>query len=121
MTDRFSAVLWDFGGVISSSPFEAFNRHEAARGLPHGFIRGVNARNPDSNAWALLERNEILHDCNLHRELEHHSVLPVVTLCDDAFQRGDHHVRKILSGVLCGEISGIEANRFFYKLSKPAV
>ena len=59
MTDRFSAVLWDFGGVISSSPFEAFNRHEAARGLPHGFIRGVNARNPDSNAWALLERNEI--------------------------------------------------------------
>jgi putative hydrolase of the HAD superfamily len=59
VTDRFSAVLWDFGGVISSSPFEAFNRHEAARGLPHGFIRGVNARNPDSNAWALLERNEI--------------------------------------------------------------
>ena len=59
MTDRFSAVLWDFGGVISSSPFEAFNRHEAERGLPHGFIRGVNARNPDSNAWALLERNEI--------------------------------------------------------------
>lgn len=53
------AVLWDFGGVITTSPFEAFNRHEAARGLPHGFIRSVNATNPDRNAWAQLERNEI--------------------------------------------------------------
>jgi putative hydrolase of the HAD superfamily len=52
-------VLWDFGGVILSSPFEAFNRYEAANGLPIDFIRGVNARNPDSNAWALLERSEI--------------------------------------------------------------
>ncbi len=53
------AVLWDFGGVITSSPFEAFNRHEAAHGLPIGFVRRVNATNPDSNAWAKLERNEI--------------------------------------------------------------
>ena len=59
MTGSFSAILWDFGGVITTSPFEAFNRHEAARGLPHGFIRSVNAVNPDSNAWAKLERNEI--------------------------------------------------------------
>lgn len=63
----------------------------------------------------LLERNEILHDCNLHGELEHHSVLPVVTFCDDAFQRRDHYVGKVLSGVLCGEISGVEANGFFYE------
>ncbi len=55
----FKAVIWDFGGVITSSPFDAFNRYEAARDLPHNFIRGVNARNPDSNAWALLERSEI--------------------------------------------------------------
>jgi putative hydrolase of the HAD superfamily len=53
------AVLWDFGGVILSSPFEAFNRYEAANGLPTDFIRGVNATNPDANAWALLERNDI--------------------------------------------------------------
>ena len=53
------AVLWDFGGVILSSPFEAFNRYEAERGLPRDTIRGINAANPDSNAWALLERNEI--------------------------------------------------------------
>ena len=57
MTPR--AVLWDFGGVILSSPFEAFNRFEAAAGLPRDLIRTVNSTNPDSNAWALLERNEI--------------------------------------------------------------
>jgi putative hydrolase of the HAD superfamily len=53
------AVLWDFGGVILSSPFEAFNRYEAEHGLPTDFIRGVNATNPDTNAWALLERNDV--------------------------------------------------------------
>ena len=54
-----AAVIFDFGGVITSSPFEAFARYEAQRGLPTGFIRTVNATNPDTNAWALLERNEV--------------------------------------------------------------
>lgn len=54
-----SAVIWDFGGVITSSPFEAFNTYEAELGLPKDFIRGINATNPDTNAWALFERNEI--------------------------------------------------------------
>ncbi len=54
-----AAVIWDFGGVITSSPFEAFNHYEAEKGLPKDFIRGINATNPDSNAWALFERNEI--------------------------------------------------------------
>lgn len=53
------AVLWDFGGVILSSPFEAFNGYEARHSLPHDFIRGVNSRDPHSNAWAQLERNDI--------------------------------------------------------------
>lgn len=53
------AVLWDFGGVILSSPFEAFNRYEALHGLPHDFIRSVNANNPHENAWAKLERSDI--------------------------------------------------------------
>ena len=56
---RFDAVIFDFGGVITASPFEAFNRLEAERGLPQNFIRSVNAANPDSNAWALFERAEI--------------------------------------------------------------
>ncbi len=55
----FRAVIFDFGGVITSSPFEAFNRLEAARGLPRDFVRQVNAINPDTNAWARFERAEI--------------------------------------------------------------
>lgn len=52
------AVIWDFGGVLTSSPFEAFARYEIERGLPRDFIRGINATNPDTNAWALFERSE---------------------------------------------------------------
>jgi putative hydrolase of the HAD superfamily len=53
------AVIWDFGGVFTTSPFEAFNRFEVQRGLPRDFIRTVNATNPESNAWALIERGLI--------------------------------------------------------------
>ncbi len=55
------AVLWDFGGVILSSPFEAFRRYEAEHEIPLDFIRRVNATNPDRNAWARLERSELDH------------------------------------------------------------
>ncbi len=53
------AVLWDFGGVVLSSPFDAFNRYEDEHGIERGFIRSVNATDPHTNAWALLERSEI--------------------------------------------------------------
>jgi putative hydrolase of the HAD superfamily len=53
------AVIWDFGGVFTTSPFEAFNRYEVSRGLPKDLIRTINATNPHDNAWALFERNEI--------------------------------------------------------------
>ena len=53
------AVIWDFGGVITSSPFDAFNRYEKDNGLPKDFVRQINATNPDTNAWAQFERNEI--------------------------------------------------------------
>jgi putative hydrolase of the HAD superfamily len=56
------AVLWDFGGVILTSPFEAFRRYEREAGLPEDFIRGLNARNPDANAWAKMERSEVTLD-----------------------------------------------------------
>ncbi len=55
----FEAVIWDFGGVFTSSPFEAFNRYELEHGLPRDFIRTVNAKNPEHNAWALFERSQI--------------------------------------------------------------
>lgn len=53
------AVLWDFGGVITSSPFEAFSHYETRQGLPKDFIRGINSTNPDTNAWAKFESNQI--------------------------------------------------------------
>jgi putative hydrolase of the HAD superfamily len=53
------AVIWDFGGVLTSSPFEAFARFEAERGLPADIIRRTNATNHSENAWAKFERAEI--------------------------------------------------------------
>jgi len=53
------AVLWDFGGVVTSSPFEAFNRLEAERGIPKDTIRRINAADHHTNAWARFERSEL--------------------------------------------------------------
>ena len=53
------AILWDFGGVFTTSPFEAFTRFEVERGLPRDFIRGINATNPDTNAWAQFESSAV--------------------------------------------------------------
>ena len=55
----FKAVLWDFGGVLTSSPFDAFNDYEKQKGIPTDFIRGVNAVNPNDNAWAKFESSQI--------------------------------------------------------------
>lgn len=55
----FEAVIFDFGGVITESPFEAFNKLEAERGVPKDTIRRINATNPHENAWARFERSEI--------------------------------------------------------------
>ncbi|MBQ90013.1 MAG: haloacid dehalogenase [Acidimicrobiaceae bacterium] len=53
------AVLFDFGGVLTSSPFEAFAAYEAEAGLPPDTIRRLNSTNPDDNAWARMERREV--------------------------------------------------------------
>jgi putative hydrolase of the HAD superfamily len=53
------AVIFDFGGVLTSSPFEAFRRFETERGLPADIIRRTNATNHLENAWAKFERAEV--------------------------------------------------------------
>jgi putative hydrolase of the HAD superfamily len=53
------AVIFDVGGVILTSPFEAFATYERDNGLPEGFLRGLIAADADVNAWARLERNEV--------------------------------------------------------------
>lgn len=62
MSQSISAILWDFGGVITSSPFEAFNLLEASIGAPKDFIRTINATNPETNAWAQFESNQLSMD-----------------------------------------------------------
>jgi putative hydrolase of the HAD superfamily len=53
------AVIFDFGGVLTSSPFEAFSRFETERGLPVDIIRRTNTANHLENAWAKFERAEV--------------------------------------------------------------
>ena len=53
------AVLFDFGGVILTSPFDAFAAYETEAGLPPDTIRRINATDPDTNAWARFERREV--------------------------------------------------------------
>src|SRR6476661_5626158 len=52
-------VICDFGGVVTTSPFEAFVRFERGRGLPEDLIRRIDVTNSLENAWAGLERGEI--------------------------------------------------------------
>jgi len=86
------AVIWDFGGVLTTSPFEAFNRYEADRGLPLDLIRTINATNPDTNAWALFERNEVsLDEFDRLFDLEAH-------------QRGYHLPGKDVVALLSGDL-----------------
>jgi putative hydrolase of the HAD superfamily len=53
------AVIFDFGGVLTTSPFEAFARFERERNLPADIIRRTNAANHLENAWAKFERAEV--------------------------------------------------------------
>ena len=53
------AVIFDFGGVFTTSPFDAFARYEREQGLPADIIRRTNAANHHDNAWAKFERAEV--------------------------------------------------------------
>ncbi len=59
MSATVSAVVFDLGGVITESPMLAFAAYEAEAGLPDGLIRRLNSTDPDTNAWARYERNEL--------------------------------------------------------------
>ncbi|KPF92440.1 HAD family hydrolase [Novosphingobium sp. AAP83] len=121
----YAAVIFDFGGVITSSPFEAFNRLEAERGLPQNFIRHVNARNGDGNAWALFERAQISADefdrqfaheaRELGHELDGHAVLavlagtvrPTMVAALDRLKSGGYRLGCITNNVPTGHGAGM--------------
>lgn len=54
-----TAVVFDLGGVLTESPMTAFAAYEEEAGLPSGLIRQLNSTDPDTNAWARYERNEL--------------------------------------------------------------
>jgi putative hydrolase of the HAD superfamily len=59
MSALVGAVIFDLGGVLTDSPLHAFTAYEQEAGLPEGLIRRLNSTNPDTNAWARYERNEL--------------------------------------------------------------
>ena len=59
---KYKAIIWDFGGVITYRPFDAFYEFEEVNGLPKDIIRTINSENPDMNAWAQFESNSITID-----------------------------------------------------------
>jgi putative hydrolase of the HAD superfamily len=54
-----TAVVFDLGGVLTESPMTAFAAYESEVGLPAGLIQRLNSTDPDTNAWARFERNEL--------------------------------------------------------------
>ncbi len=96
-----SGVFFDFGGVLLSSPFEAFEHYERKIRVPVGTIRMINASNPDDNAWARLERGELDIDSFVAEfESEADSL---------GFQLDGHEVLRCLHGELRPEM--VEALR----------
>lgn len=93
---RFRAVLFDFGGVLSTSPFEAFARYEREHELPENFLRHVNATNAETNAWACLEQAKITVDEFADRYRDESRAL--------GFEVDGHDVLALLSGDLRPEM-----------------
>tara|TARA_A100000164_G_scaffold164800_1_gene146211 strand:+ start:101 stop:763 length:663 start_codon:yes stop_codon:yes gene_type:complete len=59
LNEKLEAILWDFGGVFTTSPFENFNLLEERCGATKDFIRTINSINPTTNAWAQFESNQV--------------------------------------------------------------
>ncbi len=99
------AVLFDLGGVIVTSPFQAFADYERAHGLPEGFLRSLNASNPDQNAWALLERNEVSFEefCELFEDEALASGTTISARDLMAMIRGDIQPEMVQAVRRCGE------------------
>jgi putative hydrolase of the HAD superfamily len=56
---KFEAVLFDFGGVFTTSPVQNFAVFEREHQLPERFIGEVIKENHHANAWARFERAEM--------------------------------------------------------------
>jgi len=93
----YQAIIFDFGGVFTASPFEAFARYEREKGLPVDLLKQINGFNHLNNAWARFERGEIEFD-----EFDK-------AFADEARLFGGHHVPgrdvvALLAGALRPEV-----------------
>ncbi len=55
----YRAVIFDLGGVVFPSPFEAFDRYDEANGLAPGSVRALIRTSSETGAWAALEKSEL--------------------------------------------------------------
>ncbi len=58
----YRAVIFDLGGVVFPSPFEAFDAYDHGNDLKKGTMRALIRRSSESGAWAALERGELSMD-----------------------------------------------------------
>src|SRR5262245_47921447 len=58
----YEAVIFDLGGVVYPSPFEAFDAYDVDAGLAPGTVRGLIRTSSETGAWASLERGELAMD-----------------------------------------------------------
>jgi putative hydrolase of the HAD superfamily len=58
----YRAVIFDLGGVVFPSPFEAFDAYDHGNDLKKGTMRSLIRRSSETGAWAALERGELTMD-----------------------------------------------------------
>jgi putative hydrolase of the HAD superfamily len=58
----YRAVIFDLGGVVFPSPFEAFDAYDHGNELEKGTTRGLIRQSSETGAWAHLERGELTMD-----------------------------------------------------------
>jgi putative hydrolase of the HAD superfamily len=58
----YQAVIFDLGGVVFPSPFEAFDAYDHGSGLAPGTLRALIRRSSEEGAWAALERGDLTMD-----------------------------------------------------------
>jgi putative hydrolase of the HAD superfamily len=55
----YRAVIFDLGGVVFPSPFQAFDAYDRDAGLAPGTVRALIRTSSETGAWAALERGEL--------------------------------------------------------------
>jgi putative hydrolase of the HAD superfamily len=58
----YRAVIFDLGGVVFPSPFEAFDAYDRANALEPSTVRALIRASSETGAWAALERGELSMD-----------------------------------------------------------